>query len=156
VARELAPAGLCRSWRSLRSFDLDPFRLRFKCLGKDRSLVALDSSYRRSPAGASSLTTGVEAVSSYLYPSATHQFPIVVPRLSVAPAVNVARRFSHLSLRFPASSGTEKCLSSNGGALREFRQHASRNAVAYQVMRLVPPVSRLRPGKRDPAGQNVV
>ncbi len=42
---EQARAGFCRSWRSLRSFDLLIFRLRFKCLGKDRSLVALDSSY---------------------------------------------------------------------------------------------------------------
>ncbi len=47
VVWKYCDGGLCRSCRRLRSliFDLLIVRLRLKCLGKDRSLVALDSSY---------------------------------------------------------------------------------------------------------------
>jgi hypothetical protein len=60
VARELAPAGLCRSWRSLRSFDLD-LSLSTQLVGTRSqprcTRQLLHSSYRRSPAGASFLAT---------------------------------------------------------------------------------------------------
>ena len=86
VARELAPARFCRSWRSLRSFDLS---LEIQ-VSLERSQPRCTRQLLRTPAGASSLATKAESVWMTMQRLLTRAAGAARPRATAARAATAA------------------------------------------------------------------